>query len=300
MNLQKITNSRVGVRLGLVLGQSLPPKLGYLLSQWIAEFFSRSKSNSMANSVRLNQTVVGKCLPEKENLDRIVKGVFTHAGRCFVDLYRTLGDKNKVLEIVSDSKASQKFVNLSKDASFGAFIAVPHISNFDLCLQALAYRGVDGHVLTHSQPTGGYEIQNKIRAQTGLEITPVNQSSLKLAIKRMKKGGFVFTGVDRPILNTNIELSFFGHPAPLPTGHIRMAEKANVPIIVASASMGQDGIYNIHFSDPIPIQSNYDPDTVIRRNGETILKIIEARILEHPDQWLMYYPVWSNITNSYD
>jgi KDO2-lipid IV(A) lauroyltransferase len=296
MNLQMITNSRVGVKLGFWLGKTLPPKLGYLLSEWIADLFSHTKSNPMVDAVRLNQSVVQKYLAKQEHLDKIVKGVFTHAGHCFVDLYRTLGDKNKILEIVSDSKASQEFVNLSRDGSFGAFIAIPHLSNFDLCLLALAYRGVDGHVLTYGQPTGGYEIQNKIREQTGLEITPINPSSLKRAIKRMKNGGFVFTGVDRPIKKTNMELLFFGRPCPLPTGHIRMAEKAKVPIIVASASKNPEGKYSIHFSDPITIQSYSDPETVVRRNGEAILKIIENRILAHPDQWLMYYPVWPNIS----
>ena len=75
-----------------------------------------------------------------------------------------------------------------------------------------------------------------------------------------------------------------------------MAEKANVPIIVASASKELDGKYNIHFSDPIPIQPYNDPETVVRKNGEVILKLIETQILAHPDQWLMYYPVWPNLS----
>jgi KDO2-lipid IV(A) lauroyltransferase len=160
----------------------------------------------------------------------------------------------------------------------------------------LAIRGLSGQVLSYSNPTGGYKIQNQLRAKTGLEITPINQSSIKKAINYMRHGGFVFTGVDRPVENKDKTLNFFGTPSPLPTGHIRMAIKANVPIIVASASMDQNGYYHIEFSNPIKMKSFNNSEDDIRMNAEIILEIFEERIKKHPNQWLMYYPVWPSLT----
>lgn len=285
----------MGVRIGFAIGKTLPPKLGYMISDWIAALLSHQRSSSLACVVRQNQYVVRNYPKNKRELDNAVKEVFTHAGHCFIDLYHSLGSQDRVLALVSDDEASREFIKLSKDPSFGAFIAVPHISNFDLCLQALAYRGVEGQVLTFDQPTGGYEIQNKIRAQTGLVISPISRSVIIQAIKRMQRGGFVFTGVDRPVQPSDINLQFFGRPSLLPTGYTRMAKIAGVPIIVASAFMDEKGSYHIHYSNPIPIQPHNNPDTEIQINGEAILKVIETRIRENPGQWLMYYPVWSDI-----
>jgi lauroyl/myristoyl acyltransferase len=79
-----------------------------------------------------------------------------------------------------------------------------------------------------------------------------------------------------------------------------MAIQAGVPVIVASASMDQDSFYHIHFSDPIPMQTDEDAETEIRINGEAILKVIEARIRKNPEQWLMYYPAWPDVKVSFE
>ena len=51
---------------------------------------------------------------------------------------------------------------------------------------------------------------------------------------RLRSGGLVSTGVDRPDPTSAGEpLTFFGQPAYLPTGHVRLALQANAPIAVA-------------------------------------------------------------------
>jgi len=296
MSLQNIINSRFGIQVGFSLGRTLPPKIGYRVSGWFAGFLAKRISYGLVNAVRNNQFVVyGRELSHQE-LDIAVKDVFTHAGRCFVDLYHNIEKPKGILSLVIDDQPTQDFIKLSNDPSFGAFIAISHMSNFDLCLLSLALRGLDAQILTYGQPTGGYEVQNKLREQTGLDIAPINRRVLRKAIARMRNGGFVITGVDRPIQEKSQLLNFFGYPSPLPTGHIRMALKADVPIIIASAFMDDDGFYHIQFSDPIQMVHHDDSETEIRSNGEAILRIIEKRIRKRPNQWLMYYPIWNYIT----
>lgn len=148
--------------------------------------------------------------------------------------------------------------------------------------------------MTYGNPTGGYKIQNDIRSQTGLILTPISPEVLRQAIENMRSGGFVITAVDRPILRKTQKMDFFGHPSPLPAGHIRMAIKAEVPIIVVAAEMQTDHLYHINISDPIELIHNSDPDEEIRVNGEAVLRVIEGYIRQAPSQWLMYYPVWPN------
>jgi lauroyl/myristoyl acyltransferase len=298
MRLQNFVNSWIGVQLGFAIGRIIPPKIGYKLSSSIAGFFSKRKSFGISSAVRDNQFIVSGQKLSKGELDIAVKGVFTHAGRCFVDLYHNFEKQTELLSLIADDQSTRDFIKLSNDQSFGAFIAIPHMSNFDLCLLALAIRGLDAQILTYGQPTGGYQVQNKFREQTGLDITPINRSELRRAIERMRNGGFVITGVDRPIQENSPLLNFFGFPSPLPTGHIRMAIKADVPIIVASVFMDDNGIYHIQFSDPIQMVRYNDLETEIRKNGESVLKLIEKRIQERPNQWLMYYPIWDIITTN--
>jgi KDO2-lipid IV(A) lauroyltransferase len=186
-------------------------------------------------------------------------------------------------------------VAMSQDPKFGAFLVAPHLSNFDLILIANAFRGLHGQVLVYGQPTGGYDIQNQIRASTKLEITPVSEDTHQRAIENMKSGGFVITAVDRPIRSKAHRLEFFERPSPLPAGHIRMALEADVPVLVAAAFMRDDGYYDLELSEPIPMEPHPDPAVEIKHNGETVLRVIEGFIRKRPGQWLMYYPVWPEV-----
>jgi KDO2-lipid IV(A) lauroyltransferase len=295
MDLQKLTNSRFGVRLGLALGRIMPPGLGYRLSAFAARRIAARKDSPMVKAVRANQWVVrGENLSPTE-LDQAVEEVFLHAGHCFVDLYHNLQNRQGLLDRVIDNAASQRLIEFSQPGGQGCFFVAPHLSNFDIVMLALAYRGLQGQALTYGQPTGGYKIQNELRAATGLEITPVSDEAHRKAIARLKAGGLVATGVDRPIRRKAHTINFFGRPSPLPAGHIRMALHAGALILVGAAHMRPDGLYELLLSEPIPMQSHPNPEEAIRINGEAVLREIETFIRQAPEQWLMYYPVWPEI-----
>ena len=270
----------------------MPPNIGYRLAVSTAKILAKQKESKMVKAVRINQWVVRGEKLSSEKLDQAVIDVFSHSGRCFIDLYKNMQSPERIKARVLDSPEAQELCRQSQNRELGAFIVAPHVSNFDLALLSLAYRGLHAQVLTYGQPTGGYEIQNEIRASTGLDITPVSPEVHEKAIENMRTGGFVITAVDRPIRSKAHYLNFFGRPSPLPAGHIRMALKANAPIIVASALMDNDEDYHIQFSDPIPMQRHDDPETEIRINGEAVLQVIEERIRANPGQWLMFYPAW--------
>lgn len=295
MDLHRLASSQLGVRGGLALGSIIPPQLGYRLSNWTAARLSRKVGSSMVKAVQQNQWVVRGGNLTREELDQSVREVFSHAGHCFIDLYHNLKNPEGIKSLVYYSPQAQAYVRQSQERSQGLFVVAPHISNFDICMLAMAYHGLQGQVLTYGLPSGGYQIQNNLRAKTGLNITPVDPQVHQQAIENLRNGGFVITAVDRPIRRKAHSLMFFNRLCPLPAGHIRMAMEAQVPILVASASLEPDGFYHIHFSDPIQMVDHPDPTTAIQINGEKILQIIEDRIRRDPGQWLMYYPAWPEV-----
>jgi KDO2-lipid IV(A) lauroyltransferase len=298
--MQRFFNSAFGVNLGLALGRMLPPRLGYQLSAAGAKLMARRANSPMVRAVRANQSVIRGDMTDPEELDQAVAEVFTHAGHCLVDLYHNLQNPIGLKQLAPLNPGFEQLIALSHDESFGAFLVAPHLSNFDLVLLAAAYHGLKGQVLTYGNPGGGYKIQNDIRAQTGLDITPVNPEVHRQAIENMRQGGLAITAVDRPIRRKAHYMRFFGKPSPLPAGHIRMALEADVPIIVAAVEGQPDGRYYLHISDPIPLVRRADLDEEIRTNGEAVLQVIEGHIRKNPGQWLMYYPAWPELQKEAD
>ncbi len=297
MDLQKIANSRFGVGLTLWIGRTIPLKISYRLVDFGARIIA-NRDNKLTRTIQANQWVVRGGTPTKAELQEAVREVLTHAGYCFADFYQNLTNPEGLKALSPFSPSHKTLIDYGSPDTSGAFVVAPHLSAFDIALLALAYHGLHAKVLTYGNPTGGYEIQNEIRASTGLEITPVRgEESHHEAVEWMRNGGVIITAVDRPIRRKAHSLTFFGRPSPLPAGHIRMALDADVPVIVVAAHRTPERIYEIKISNPITMErlADQNQDQEIQHNAEKVLQAIEGFIREAPEHWLMYYPVWPQL-----
>ena len=291
MNLQRFTTGSLAIKMVFAVTKA-PPRFGYWFGNLVADWFSRRKNSTMARVVRANQWVIRGEQSSPEELDWAVKSVFRHAARCYYDLYHNLNNPEALNRLAPPTPKEEWIINRSQEDGEGMMVVGPHLSGFDLVLLALAHRGLRGQGLSPTQPPGGYEIQNRYRASTGIELTPINRSSLHQAIKYMKNGGLAFTGIDRPVDGDKSQLQFFGRPSQLPTGPVRLAMKAQVPVMIVAAQHRSDGLYHLLASDPIPMEKYRDRTTAVRRNAEAVLSVLEDFIQGAPEQWLMFFPVW--------
>ena len=297
MDFQVLANSKSGVVLGSIIGGKFPSVLSYPLINFVARRLARSKTSPMVQVVRNNQKIVHGGPLSSISLDKLVEEVFVHAGRCFVDLYKNYNNPEALQRKIYVSEDIEKLIRLSQGDNFGAFLVVPHMSNFDLMLLAVAARGFKAKVLTLGNPTGGYKFQNEIRATSGLDIMPVSRRANINALRTLQNGGIVLAGIDRPIREKGRKLSFFGRPSPLSDGYIRMALRADVPVLVANVYMDEDGIYQTGLSEPVTMTRMDDSAMEVRYNAEKVLSVIEDCIRCHPTQWQMYYPVWPDVVD---
>ncbi|MGD2156995.1 MAG: lysophospholipid acyltransferase family protein [Anaerolineales bacterium] len=296
MDLQSFTNSSFSLYIAYLISK-LPEGVARPVINFIADRFVSRKNSSLIRSVRSNQWVVHREQITADELDRHVYEVVHHAARCYYDLYHNLHDPEGLKSLVPFDSMTKLMIEKSQDRSQGAIVVGPHLSNFDLILLAGAYHGLKAQALSFGQPPGGYKVQNRIRAATGLNITPISYRSLSQALDYIKRGGLVITGVDRPIGRDRERLTFFGRQTYLPTGHIRLAMKAEVPVYVAGAQLGDNGKYFLHLSDPIHMKKHSSRSESIRINAEKVLRVVENYIQLAPKQWLMFFPVWPETVN---
>lgn len=292
MSIQDFTNSRLGVALGLSIGKILPPRQGYTLANWLGTWVAASKKRKMVRAVRANQWVVSGGALSPQELDQITRETFRNTGRCLYDLYRSLDAPAKILEkVVFDREFVALKARVMESGQSSVFVC-PHMSNFDLAGRAMGLSGLKFLVLSYPEPPSGYRWQNEMRRKMGLEILPLSVTALRTAVERLQAGGTVLTGVDRPITDSNYCPNFFGRPARLPVGHVRLALKTKSPVYVVCCMTGQDGMYHLEASDPVFMKPYADREDEILRNAEPILERVEAFIRQAPEQWSMFFPVW--------
>jgi lauroyl/myristoyl acyltransferase len=294
MNFQNLINSRFGVGSALLFGQLMPRAVGYPLARKIARWFSNSKSSSLVDAMRVNQWVAHQGELTAEQLDELVESVFMNSGYALYELYHNLHSPRTINKMVSYSEGFTQMLSTYQNSGIGAILVAPHLGSFDIGGLALAVRKVPFQTLSFPNPSEGYQLQNYIREKYGLYVTPMSVASMREAEQRLRDGGMVLTGLDRPLPASKYKPMFFRRPTPLPVSYIAMAIKNKVPVaVVCCYSSGKDFILDA--SEMVHMLPYPDRQEEIERNAERVLVQAEKMILAHPEQWFMYYPLWPEL-----
>ena len=292
MSMQSIINSPLGIGIILGLGKIIPPKSGFKLANFIADVIMSKTDSDMVRAVRANQWVITGEKLTKEELDRQTEETFRQIASCIYDLYHNFHNYQAILNRVTFTPKVINFLKERNESQEGTILLGPHLSNFDFAGRALALHGLKPQVLSYPQPKSSYRWQNRLRRDIGLNITPMSTESMRQAKATLKEGGFVVTGLERPLKNTNYYPRFFGHPAPVPTSYVRMAMQTNSAVAILACTGTPEENYIVDCSDPIYMKPYDDAKDEIEKNAGKVLAAAEVFIRDNPTQWAMSYPVW--------
>lgn len=282
------------IRLGMSLGRIIPRRAGLKLAASIGTLLGKNRASDMVRAIRANQWVIhGQNLSEDE-LDRYPQIIFRSSAKCLFDYFHFMFRVNKLQKIVDYSPQAETVFERIRDHK-PCVLVCPHISNFDLMGYTLALKGLEVQVLSYPNPNVSYKMQNRLRNSLGLQITPMSLSAFRQARKRLRNGGSILTGLDRPLPDQHHEKYrpvFFGYEANLPVTYIRMALEANAPVFIMAAVSRLDGRYYLESSEPIWMDTADELETEIVNNANRVLRHSERLIKKYADQWAMFYPVW--------
>ena len=292
--LQRLTTSEKGIRLGLWLSQTLPTGLGHRLSRYAADFLSKQKDNAIVEGMRVNQWVAHDGKLTEEELHQAVQAALRINTRCLFDFYHNLKKPERVVQLVEFSPLMEEVFQKLLRREYAAMIVAPHTSNFDMAGRALNLRGLRFQVLSYPQPPSGYELQNRLREEAGMEVTPMSMLAFQQARQRLSGGGVVLTGVDRAIDKGKLQPMFFGRPSNLPVAYMQLALHAKVPVhLVHVETIGKR--YRLNCEPGFVPQPYADRDEALVRNTEVLLRRVEEVIRAKPEDWSMTYPAWDDV-----
>lgn len=294
MNFQQFVTTSFGTRLWMALGRLLPSSAGHALARAITGVLWRRKDASLYRILYANQAgVLGRETPP-EQIDRAVRALLAHAGMTAFDLMHLAAQgEAAVLKHIEFGAEFWPNVEAARSTGRGVLICGCHLSNFNLGFLAFALQGFPVQVLSAAGPVGGFALMHEMRARGVLDETPIDGQSLRKAILRLRAGGFVATGVDWPLGAVHDEqLTFFGRPATLPTGHIRLALSSEAVLLPMACRWSPERGYYVMTAPHLILELTGDRAADMRANAYRLLAVIEGWIRETPDQWLMYHPIW--------
>jgi KDO2-lipid IV(A) lauroyltransferase len=291
--LQRFLGSRIATGAGMFLSRYAPPFLGYAGAGLIAALITRLKPGVYwVVFANLRQVMGGQA--DEKTLHRLTRRVFHNNARNTYDLWRLVSrGREAIRAAVYISPEVRLHIEQGLQRGKGVIIAGTHTGNFDLGILALAAHGLDLQVLgLAAPPGGGFHLMDQMRARAGVRLTSINVSSLREAMSRLRAGGIVLTGVDRPVGDEEATVEFFGRPALLPTGHVRLALKTDAVILAAGNYRDREQGNAVRLSPPIEMIRTGDPQEDLRDNLRRVNAYLEEYIRAWPDQWALFLPVW--------
>lgn len=296
MTLQEFITTEFGTKLWMALGRWLPPWAGYKLTRLAVSIVSRRRASNIYRILHDNQAgVLGAHTPEPL-LHNAVRQVFEHVGQTAYDLMHSLagGEARLRTAVALDVRVTDD-IQRAVATRRGVMICGCHTSNFNLGFLALSLHDETPEIQVLAPPTmaGGFRVMHDLRANRKFIETPINVASLKAALLRLRAGGIVATGVDwPPAAAADERVPFFGRPAHLPTGHIRLALNAGAVLLPLACRWDAERGYRVMTAPHLELELTGNRAADVQHNARRVLAIIEPWIAERPEQWLMYYRVW--------
>jgi lauroyl/myristoyl acyltransferase len=292
MRFQDLVGGEFGVKVGLFIGQHLPPRMGHALARAISDVLVWRKPE-VYRTVRANLRQVVGPEADKETLHQMVHKMLFHAGQTYYDFFRAVGQPPEVLvEQVLGSEALAAELRSEMAAGRGVLMLGVHMSNFDLLTLSMGASGVPIYMLSLAGPQVGFQILNRLRAVGQIEVTPITPGSLRTAVRRLREGGIVSTGVDWPVPDDPPVIEFFGRLSYLPLGPARLALMTDASVVIGVCHYEPDQGYLLQYTEPMQMVRSGDREADILSGAQRLAAVVEGYVRAHPSQWMMFHPMW--------
>lgn len=286
-------------RLGGAIVPKIPPVLGYGLCTWLGgilyQVYKPGRINIQANLRR----VLGPQVSPAE-INRRTRSTFNYILYNYFDLFRLPAlEQLVVAQLVTVSGWEHVEAALAKGR--GLVMVSAHLGNIEVVLYAILLRGLAITIpVERLEPPELFEYICRLRMSHGLKLIPIDGSLLDL-MRTLKKRGVAGLAGDRDITRTGQKVNFFGQPAQLPDGHVRLALKTGAPLVVGFSRRNPDHTYQAYFLPAFSPPQGASEEEQIAAGIRFVVAEMEKAIIQNPEQWTVTVPIWADMPNeSYD
>ena len=238
-------------------------------------------------AVRANLARIAPELPAARR-DRLARRVFGHFAMCFADLIST-NRRAATLEPLLAAVEGDEHLEGAMAEARGVILLTAHLGNWELAGRLLALRFArPTHVFVAAELDP--EVEHFLRGGPAPVrfVTRSRPTAVMTLLAALRRNELVALQGDRALgTRGDVAVGFFGAPAPFPRGPFVLARAAGAPVVPAFCLLGTDRRYTIVLDAPIRVGPAGEPAAL-----ETWVRILEARVRRHPEQWFNFFDPW--------
>lgn len=274
-----------------IMGPKIPPTVGYKLCQFGAGLLYHLNPAERTIIQRNIQRILGPQASPAE-VKRRTRATFNYILYNYYDLFRLPVLDDKIVQQLVTIEGWEHIEAALADGR-GLIMVSTHLGNIEVVLYEMLRRGLAITIpVERVEPPQLFDYISKIRMSKGLKLVPIDGPLLEL-IRTLKKGGVAGLAADRDITATGQVIDFFGHPAHLPDGHVRLALRTKRPLVVGFSHRNPDYTHIAYFLPPFYLPTATTEAEGLAVGMNFVIKAMEEAIRHHPEQWTMTVSIWA-------
>jgi len=111
-------------------------------------------------------------------------------------------------------------------------------------------------------------------------------------LEALRNNEIIGLAADRNLNETGTLVHFFGAPALLPDGHVRLALRTGAKIVPAFSLRRPDNTFETFAEPALPLENSGDTEQDVRAGMAQLVAVLEKYIGQYPEQWVMFQPIW--------
>ncbi|RME42686.1 MAG: hypothetical protein D6791_17165 [Chloroflexi bacterium] len=274
------------------LAPRIPPRVGYWLFARIGDLFYWLDADGRRAVLDNLRHVVGPDASDSILADK-ARLTFRMQAYNYFDLFRVPGMSAEEIEARSHVEGWEHLESAVARGQ-GVILVSAHFGNVDVLLQILGIRGIKSSVVMERlQPEPLFQYVAGIRGRFGTKIVPVDASA-RFLFRALRAGEVVVLVLDRDVTDSGVVIEFFGAPAKLPDGYARLARRTGASVVIAFGLRLPDHQLRARVEPALHVPQTDDRAGDVRAIMRQALDIAEKHIAEHPEQWVMFRPIWKS------
>lgn len=275
--------------LGALTGP-LPPKIGYRLAEKAGLLLCRTSPGLRRTLTHNMRRVLGPDADE-ERVQAVVRAVCQNIAKGHYDLFRVSRlSGQEILEVTEIEGWAHLDRALARKK--GVILVSSHFGNVDLMAQVPVALGLKimGPV-QHVHPERLFRYTMKLRQSHGVKLIPADGVLLEM-YRALRRGEIVGLPCDRGIAENSRMVEFFGKPALLADGPVRLALRTGAALVPGFAYRWPDNTFLVRIEPELELTRTSDLERDVADGMRQIIQILERVISQNPEQWLVAAPVW--------
>jgi lauroyl/myristoyl acyltransferase len=268
----------------------VPPRVGYAIFSRLGNLaYSRAATSRENVHDNLRHVLGAQANPGR--IEEVARQVFQNQARNYYDLFRVASlsaDQIRRLVAVNGMDNAEQALSAGK----GLIVSSVHLGNADVVMQRFALEGyaITG-VAEHLQPEKLHQYVASLRASKGIKVLPTD-GFLRPLFRALRNNEIVGLAADRIEGESGMLIEFFGAPALLPDWHVRLALRTGAKLLLTFSLRKPDNTFEVVVEPTLDLENTGDREQDTRAGMAQLVARLEKHIGRHPEQWVMFQPIW--------